>query len=356
MTQLARVLLVTSSADPLSAAAAMIVAGVYLFYQGFRLLKRKRLILNTPASKIRSAAIGLVEINGLATGPRVISSPLRQSDCFFYRSIAWEWKQRGKKSEWVKIGEETLYVPFYVDDGTGCLLVDPRGADMDLHCDFRQEYNRSLLFIGPEMPGSVCSFLSRYGADSSRRVKVEEYCIKPKNFLFVLGTLAHNPGFEPSPTPAEAGYAVAAATPGASHPPSLQSPANVGPAPAPAITQQQRIATALVKAGITNPAAWAAAGVSPQAVAKHYSPGPVATSGPSHSGQTQSNPWANQTFDPHPPTVLMKGTHESGFFISWRSQRDLVSSLGWKASLMIWGGPALTLAGVYVLLTHFSHF
>jgi len=38
-------------------AAAGAGGGMYLFYRGFRLLQRKRLILNTPASKIRSASM-----------------------------------------------------------------------------------------------------------------------------------------------------------------------------------------------------------------------------------------------------------------------------------------------------------
>ena len=41
-------------------------AGGYLFFRGLRMLQRKRLILNTPSSKIRSASIGLVEVSGLA--------------------------------------------------------------------------------------------------------------------------------------------------------------------------------------------------------------------------------------------------------------------------------------------------
>ena len=80
----------------LAAAAAGVAGGLYLFYRGFRLLQRKRLILNTPASKIRSASMGLVEINGLATGPYVISSPMKQVSCYYYRSIAWQYQQRGK--------------------------------------------------------------------------------------------------------------------------------------------------------------------------------------------------------------------------------------------------------------------
>jgi hypothetical protein len=45
----------------------------------------------------------------------------------------------------------------------------------------------------------------------------------------------------------------------------------------------------------------------------------------------------------------MQGEHDPAFFISWRSQREVVSSLGWKSALMIWGGPALTLLSVYFL-------
>jgi hypothetical protein len=42
--------------------------GLYLFDRGFGLLSRKRLILDTPTSKIRTASLGLVEVNGLAVG------------------------------------------------------------------------------------------------------------------------------------------------------------------------------------------------------------------------------------------------------------------------------------------------
>src|ERR1700730_18213830 len=205
MTQFAAILDASTPGNLLAMAAAGGVAGLYLFYRGFRLLQRKRLILNTPASKIRSASMGLVEINGLATGPYVINSPLKQTNCYYYRSVAWQWKQRGKDSEWVKAAEETLHVPFYVDDGSGRLLVDPSGAEIDLQCALHQEYNSSILLSGPEMPGSVFSFLSRHGVDSSKRIKVEEYCIRPKDDLFVLGTLSQNPGLNTSIMPAWAG-------------------------------------------------------------------------------------------------------------------------------------------------------
>jgi hypothetical protein len=47
----------------------------------------------------------------------------------------------------------------------------------------------------------------------------------------------------------------------------------------------------------------------------------------------------------------MKGESNKTFMISWRSQQDVARSLGWKCTLMIWGGPALALLSLYVLLS-----
>jgi hypothetical protein len=46
----------------------------------------------------------------------------------------------------------------------------------------------------------------------------------------------------------------------------------------------------------------------------------------------------------------MKGSHESPFFISWRSPRDRFKSFDWKSSLLTLTGPALALASIYLLL------
>jgi len=63
------------------APALGVVVGAYWFSKGVRLARRKRLILSTPASKIRSASTGLVEISGLATSPYLMTSPLKRAEC-----------------------------------------------------------------------------------------------------------------------------------------------------------------------------------------------------------------------------------------------------------------------------------
>jgi len=360
-------------------------AGVYLFIRGFVLLRRRRLILDTPSSKIRSASMGMVEVNGLAVGPYTMTAPITLRSCYYYRTLVWEWKRRGRSSQWVKVASECLHVPFFLDDNTGRVLVDPRGAELDLHRDFEQEFCDSFFTTKDPAPDNVRSFLARHGVATSNKIKVQEFCIKPKNALFILGTLTDNPGQQLTQVPIHdpdnatsilgGGFsfsligsslafsgsgndfddsALAAATAADPSPLSANvvrlSPNN-SPARSADMTQQQKIAAALTKAGITNPAAWAAAGVT--------NPAPVVTAATEvMSGNASANgvgPGAARNdapdgFDPRPPVVLMKGTNDKTFLISWRSQQDVARSLGWKCALMIWGGPVLALLSLYLLL------
>jgi hypothetical protein len=339
-------------------------AGIYLFVRGFRLLQRKRLIMDTPSSKIRSASIGLVEVSGLAVGPYTLPAPITGVPCYFYRTLAWQWKQNGKSSSWVKAAEESMHVPFYLDDTTGRVLVDPQGAEMDIHRDFHEEFSSSVFSSSLEIPANISSFLWRHGVGTDKKIKIEEYCIKIKNFLFVLGTLAENPGLTASPTPVRTLSADQSAV--SFHIPngigSLSINSNLtfsarkgdmpeeviqlstasGPAKATDMTQQGKLAAAMMKAGIINPAAWAVAGL-------QYS---GATTNPEDGSATGTGP--AEEFELTPKTILMKGDHNPAFFISWQSQRDVVKSLSWKSALMIWGGPVLTLLCVYLLAAQFG--
>ncbi|MBV9183888.1 MAG: hypothetical protein JO356_21495 [Acidobacteria bacterium] len=328
-----------------------IVAGIYWFSRGFVLLQRKRLILDTPASKIRSASMGLVEISGQATGPHVVISPLQARSCYYYRAMAWELRENGKKRDWVKLAEETLHVPFYLDDGTDKVLVDPRAAEMDLHRDLQEQYRESIFSEGTQMSGSVKDFLIRNRANLSRQIKVEEYTIKPKNFLFVLGTLSQNPGIDASVVPSGAQRSEAVNIRNASEARNTPEIIRLSPRqeqlPLRAMTQQQKVAAALMKAGIHSPAAWNPTPLS-SITGENASASVMTTAAESEA----NGDVGEEDFDLHPSVVLMKGTHQPAFFISWRSQREVVASLGWKSTLMIWGGPVLTLGCLYWLLAH----
>ncbi len=356
--------------------------GIMLFIRGFRLLQRRRLILDTPSSKIRSASMGLVEINGLAIGPYTMIAPITARPCYYYRTLVWEYKQQGKNKQWVKIAGESMHVPFYVEDNTGRMLVDPRGADLELHRDFQQEFNGSFFFSRDDAPANVIQFMARHGVATSNKIKVEEFCIKPKNSLFVLGTLAENPGVEVTTRPVQdhealsktatfssgsfplsfslgGGNSEKAAfarqfSPAAVRPQVIQLSQGSGPTEAADMTQQQKVAAALVKAGISNPAAWSAAGATPADVSI---PGIQVIEDASAKGSSTQNGVTNiesaggtSGFDPRPPVVLMKGANNKAFLISWRSQREVAQTLAWQCTLMIWGGPLLAMMCLYLFL------
>jgi hypothetical protein len=362
-----------SKGDGIILAVVGAVAGMYLFYRGFRLLQRKRLILNTPASKIRSASMGLVEINGLAVGPYTMLAPITGVPCYYFRTTAWQWQQRGRSSEWVKVADESLHVPFFLDDNTGRVLVDPQGAEMDIHRDFHDEFSTTLFSSSLGVPANVASFLARNGVSTDKKIKVDEYCIKPKNALFILGTVAQNPGLSVSARPVPsltaeqhavlfripdfsdlspntdlttAGKTLLSAFTGEPAPPARIYLGTNKPAQDADPAQQQKVTAALIKAGITNPAAWAAAGL--------VNPAVVASAAAASTGGGAAVATAPEQSDLHPPVVLMKGSHDPAFLISWHSQRDVVRSLSWKSTLMIWGGPALALFCAYFVAAQFD--
>lgn len=344
-----------------------IVVGFGAFFYGFKFLQRRRLILDTPLSRIRSASLGLVEISGLATGPYTMSAPLSALPCYYYRTVAWEWKRSGKDKKWVKIVDERMHLPFYVDDNTGQMLVDPRDAELDLHCDFQDEFTGGLISNWSGAPANLSRFLVRHGVRTTNKLKVEEYCIKPKNMLFILGTVAENDGLAVSPEPIQDPTHLDSESPrlsgetlsalfgsafqseaeepdehtGAAHVIQLSSSS---PSAKPLdITQQRKVAGALVKAGISSLASWNAGGIT--ASSMRVFTAPEVTEGRGRASGSDPEP-----FDLHPAAVLKKGSNDKTFLISWRSQRAVARTLGWKSAGLIWGGALLAIISVYYFL------
>jgi hypothetical protein len=268
-------------------------SGIYFFFRGFAPLQRKRFIQNIPTSTIRGAALGLVEVSGKVEGPYTIIAPLSEQDCFYYRTVA---RQGGERI----VVEETLSTPFFLDDGTGKLLVDGRGAETDLPPVLSENY-------ADGVPDYLRHFLSRHGIDSGFPLTLEEFCIHPGDTLFVLGTLRENTAAE--------GIASAGPTPEAY-------------LSADAADLQRR---GEIEAEI------------PAAAALLAQPGHRSTARPSAE------------FDLHPPVILAGRGTKHPLFISGRSQRDIVRALGWQSTLYIWGGPVLTLACFWYLLSRLGY-
>ena len=99
------------------------------------------------------------------------------------------------------------------------------------------------------------------------------------------------------------------------------------------MTQQGKIAAALLKAGIPNPVVWSA-----QQDVRVIDP-------PSDSVPSEATKEADVS------RVLHHGATAEPVHLP---SLQPIPSMDWKARLMIWGGPALTLACIYALAAHFG--
>lgn len=175
------------------------VIGIILFVMGFAWLRQKRLIENIPTSKIRSIAMGLVEIFGevVPAEKKVLKSPFSNKDCVYYRYLIQEYRSSGKTSYWATIRKQTKAVHFYLKDKTGSVLVEPKGAKVDIPKDF--EFNSSL---GKDPPLGVKRFLRKHNLrfegflGINKRMRYREFFIAPKDKLYIIGTAGDNPFVE----------------------------------------------------------------------------------------------------------------------------------------------------------------
>jgi hypothetical protein len=264
-----------------------LIAGLYLFFRGFQLLQRKKWIEDTPVTKIAAAAIGPVKVFGKATGPYTLLSPLEQVDCYYYCVIAWNGRNAQNEQKPEGRATETLFTPLYVEDETGRLMIDPRGAQLALPARYEEEI--------PGDSAQECSqrFLRRHGLSNTTTTTVTEYAIKPGDPLLVVGTL---------------GESLAGGDTG-----------GLAPYLSPEAADLQR-REQLESLGIPDSQL-------PRSI-QEVAPG----------------------FDLHPRVILRQGEAGQPFLLSQRDPQRVVDNLAKKTITHIWGGPALALLSLGLLL------
>jgi E3 Ubiquitin ligase len=346
-------------------AFACACAGIYIFYIGFRMLRFKRMILNTPLSKIHSASIGLVEVNGTPVGPHVLTAPITGDPCYYYRVQAWQRVESDGKKKWIPVLDESLCVPFFLDDGTGRVLVDPQSAHMDVHRNFSDEVSASALLSPNLVPEHLRNFLATRGLVPSEKIKLDERII-PQGFpLFVFGTLGENTTMNASvPRPQICGASPLSYSfhPGggtlmlrmsskrALNADKVLAFANaLGRVPAVHVeTRVTRMGTPVdafsqgTQASIRATVSVATAALPEQ---------PSASSAPADRSTETTE---SAEFDLHPSVCIGKGERNELFTISARSQREVAGKLAWQSAACIWGGPVLALISFYFLKIYFE--
>lgn len=173
--------------------------GLGLFYQGFGWLKQKRMIENIPTSKVRSIAMGMVEVYGsvVPIKAKILKSPLSEKECVYYTYTIEEYRSSGKSSRWVTIKSGSDQSLFFLKDDSGAVLVNPDGATVDIPSDFTYQTR-----MGKDPPGAVIKFLvanklsyeSFFGLNKTMRF-TESY-VAPGDKLYIIGEAQDNPHLE----------------------------------------------------------------------------------------------------------------------------------------------------------------
>ena len=88
----------------------------------FRLYRKKRVMEDTPSSKMRSVAIGLVEINGAVEKiDKILEDPFDHMECVFYYVMIEKFDI--KNEIWVVKHDEQRSLPFFLSDETGSVFI-----------------------------------------------------------------------------------------------------------------------------------------------------------------------------------------------------------------------------------------
>lgn len=170
--------------------------GVGLFAHGFALWRRRRQIEDTPTSKARSLSLGRVELAGHARPAAAcvpLRAPITETPCVFFRFRVEAERRSGKSRSWQTIASGASDgVPFDVEDETGRILVDPRGASFELEAQLRETDPMVTPALRALVGGSGVSLGS--WLLGSPRLRVTEERIHEGDPLYVLGLAQPRPG------------------------------------------------------------------------------------------------------------------------------------------------------------------
>ncbi len=115
-------------------AGVLIALALGAFYAIFRFIHRYHIIEGTPTSRVRSAAQGYVELDGigyLMPGTPIVA-PLSGITCTWYSYKVEERTESGsdRRERWRTLRQETSDDLFLLKDDTGECVIDPEGAEV----------------------------------------------------------------------------------------------------------------------------------------------------------------------------------------------------------------------------------
>jgi hypothetical protein len=112
-------------------AVTFLITSAAAFWMAGHFWRRHRRA-NAPRQPIGEAQTGRVRVRGRATGAEPMLSPLSRTPCYYYWIDVKTWAPLpGSQWDWLSIHNDTGSRPFFLDDGTGRIAVNPDNAESD---------------------------------------------------------------------------------------------------------------------------------------------------------------------------------------------------------------------------------
>ena len=171
----------------------LLVIGLLIFFKSLKNLKMKRLFENVPTSKMRSLAMGLVELKGkIQVEDKILKDPFDDKECVYWRIHIQESIKRGKRRKWVTRHKAKNQVPFLISDQTGSVLVHLDGANMN---DVKRDNRYDLAtFFSDEIPTNVRDYCRKNNVKlkgwfgGKKRMRFIVTYLEPDDDIYILGS------------------------------------------------------------------------------------------------------------------------------------------------------------------------
>jgi len=267
-------------------------AGLVWFFKGFHDYREFRVVEDTPEMPIRSIPMGLVHVHGQAAGEQRVTSPVTGTPCFFYKVDIERWVRDKSGGHWSHAATRAEGVRFHLEDATGKVLVDAHGAEYDLILTTKRETG----------PGAGASLGRLFGGtrDSSLPTDSGVPDSDLLNYAVSVVSTAHTTfSVDGGSLLSGLGRGSLSLGMGSEH--------------------RYRLSEYCI-------------------VPEHWY---------DVTGTCVENP---NPQDEHDRNMIVKGQNEPTFLISWRSEKEIESTLRNRAALHIFGGGALSVACLAILL------
>ena len=168
------------------------LGGIFLFFDGFRVFKKKRLIDNIPTSTIRGMSMGLVELSVTSTPQKTLVAPFSKEECVLYEYEIERYEKSGKNKRWVTVySGDSLSESFVINDQTGRAVVNPTGAEIYLKNTYRYTSGLTNPLNEIQIEFLESSNISYSGLFIDKPFRFTEKIIRPNQKVYILGTASN---------------------------------------------------------------------------------------------------------------------------------------------------------------------